>query len=62
MRSRSARQLFRERAAAETAVVDYASTLSVEIARRLLARFRQRDLLTTFLDELGVEPQQVVLG
>jgi F-type H+-transporting ATPase subunit b len=47
----------RERVAAETAVVDYASTLSVEIARRLLARFQQRDLLTTFLDELGRELQ-----
>lgn len=43
--------LGRERAAAEGAVITHASDLSVEIARRLLQRFRA-DLFPAFLDNL----------
>jgi F-type H+-transporting ATPase subunit b len=42
----------RERSAAEAAVVEHASTLAIEIAQHLLARFRQQDLSITFVDEV----------
>jgi F-type H+-transporting ATPase subunit b len=42
----------RERSAAEAAVIEHAGTLAVEIAQRLLARFRQQDLSFVFIDEV----------
>jgi F-type H+-transporting ATPase subunit b len=42
----------RERSAAEAAVVEHASTLAVDIAQRLLARIRRKDLSTIFIEEV----------
>jgi F-type H+-transporting ATPase subunit b len=42
----------RDRAAAEAAIIDRASALSVEIAQRLLARFAHRDILHALIDEI----------
>jgi len=42
----------RERSAAEAAVVEHASTLAIEIAQHLLARFRPQDLSIIFVDEV----------
>jgi F-type H+-transporting ATPase subunit b len=42
----------RDRSAAEAAVVEHASTLSIEIAERLLARFRLQDVSTVFIEEV----------
>jgi F-type H+-transporting ATPase subunit b len=41
----------RSQAAAETAVIERAGTLAVDVARRLLDRFRTHDLLPTFIEE-----------
>jgi F-type H+-transporting ATPase subunit b len=42
----------REQAAAEQAIVDHATEISIEIARRLLARFPHRDTLHAFVDQI----------
>lgn len=42
----------RDRAAAEAAIIDHASALSVEIAQRLLGRFRHQGALRPFIDEI----------
>jgi F-type H+-transporting ATPase subunit b len=42
----------RDRAAAEAAIIDRASSLSVEIAQRLLARFPHQEILYAFVDEI----------
>jgi F-type H+-transporting ATPase subunit b len=42
----------REQAAAEQAIIDHATEISIEIARRLLARFPHRDILHAFVDEI----------
>ena len=42
----------REQAAAEQAIVDHATDISIEIARRLLARFPDRDILHAFVDQI----------
>ena len=42
----------RDRAAAEVAIIDRASDLSVGIAQRLLARFPHQDILYAFIDEI----------
>jgi F-type H+-transporting ATPase subunit b len=39
------------RAAMEAAAIDHASTLAVNVAQRLLDRFRAQDLLATFINE-----------
>jgi F-type H+-transporting ATPase subunit b len=41
----------RSEAAAEAAVIDRASTLAIDVARRLLARFPAPDLVANFIDE-----------
>jgi len=41
----------RSQAAAEAAVIERAASLAVDVARRLLDRFRAPDLLATFIDE-----------
>ncbi|HEY7298183.1 MAG TPA: F0F1 ATP synthase subunit delta [Xanthobacteraceae bacterium] len=41
-----------DRAAAEQAIIDDASEVSIEIARRLLARFPNRDILRVFVEEI----------
>lgn len=41
----------RSQAAAEAAVIERAGTLAVDVARRLLDRFRAKDLLAAFVDE-----------
>ena len=51
LRDEAASAVVRSQAAAEAAVVDHAGTLAVDVARRLLDRFRQQDLLATFIDE-----------
>lgn len=55
LRQDAAAGIARERAAAEAAIIERASDLSVDIARRLLARFRQQDLLPTFIDGIDRE-------
>jgi F-type H+-transporting ATPase subunit b len=47
----------RDRAAAEEAIIDRARELSIEIARRLLARFPHQDMLHTFVAEICREIQ-----
>ena len=42
----------RDRAAAEAAIIDRASELSVDIAQRLLGRLPQQDMLYAFIDEI----------
>jgi F-type H+-transporting ATPase subunit b len=42
----------KEQAVAEQAIVDHATEISIEIARRLLARFPHRDVLHAFLDQI----------
>jgi F-type H+-transporting ATPase subunit b len=42
----------RDRAAAEKAIIDHASELSVDIAQRLLARFPRQVILHAFVDEI----------
>ena len=42
----------RERAAAEAAIIDRASELSIDIAQHLLSRFPQREMLDAFVDEI----------
>ncbi len=51
LRDEAAAAVVRSQAAAEAAVVDHAGALAVDVARRLLDRFRQQDLLATFIDE-----------
>jgi F-type H+-transporting ATPase subunit b len=41
----------RSQAAAEAVVIDHAGMLAVDVARRLLGRFRPQDLLSTFVSE-----------
>jgi F-type H+-transporting ATPase subunit b len=41
-----------DRAAAEAVIIDRASSLSVEIAQRLLARFPHQEILYAFVDEI----------
>jgi F-type H+-transporting ATPase subunit b len=41
----------RSQAAAEAAVIERAGTLAVDVARRLLDRFRAEDLVAAFIDE-----------
>jgi len=55
LREEAAAGIARERATAGAAIIEHASDLSVEIAWRLLARFRQQDLLPTFIDGIGHE-------
>jgi F-type H+-transporting ATPase subunit b len=55
LREEATAGIARERAAAEAAIIERASDLSVDIARRLLARLRQQDLLPTFIDGIGRE-------
>jgi F-type H+-transporting ATPase subunit b len=43
----------RDRVAAEEQIIDRASDLSIDIARRLLTRFPHRDLLRAFVDDIG---------
>ena len=42
----------REQAAAEQAIVDHATEISIEIARRLLTRFPHRNILGAFVDQI----------
>ena len=42
----------REQGAAEQAIIDHATEISIEIARRLLARFPHRDILRAFVDQI----------
>jgi len=42
----------RSQAAAKAAVIDRAGMLAVDVAQRLLDRFRPQDLLSTFVDEM----------
>jgi F-type H+-transporting ATPase subunit b len=42
----------RNQAAAEASVVDHAGTLAVDVAQRLVDRFRLQDLVSTFINEL----------
>jgi F-type H+-transporting ATPase subunit b len=42
----------RDRAAAEQAIIDHAAEVSIEIARRLLARFPNREILRVFVVEV----------
>lgn len=42
----------RDRAAAEAAIIDRASELSIDIAQRLLARFPQQNVLLAFIHEI----------
>jgi F-type H+-transporting ATPase subunit b len=51
-RDEAAAAIARNEAAAEAAVIDRAGTLAIDIAQRLLERFRARDLLSTFIDEM----------
>ncbi len=51
LRDEAGAAVVRSQAAAEAAVVDHAATLAVDVARRLLDRFRQQNLLATFIDE-----------
>lgn len=44
--------LARDRAAAEEAIIDRASELSLDIAQRLLGHFPQQDILYAFVDEI----------
>lgn len=53
LRDEAASAIARERAAAEAAIIDRAGDLSIEIALRLLERFRRQDLLATFIDGIG---------
>ncbi len=41
----------RSRAAAEAELIDHAGTLAINVAQHLLERFRQHDLLSTFINE-----------
>jgi F-type H+-transporting ATPase subunit b len=50
-RDEAAAAIARSQTAAEAAVIDRAGTLAVDVAQRLLDRFRARDLLSTFIDE-----------
>jgi F-type H+-transporting ATPase subunit b len=43
--------IVRSQAAAEAVVIDRAGTLAVDVAQRLLDRFRAKDLLSIFIDE-----------
>ena len=52
----------RERAAAEAAIIDRASELSIDIARRLLGRFPQQDVLYAFVDEICREVRGLPAG
>ncbi len=52
LRTEAEAGIARERAAAEAAIIDRASELSIDIARRLLARFPERDVLYAFVDEI----------
>lgn len=51
-RSEAAAAISRDRAAAQSAVIDHASELSVDIARRLLSRVAERSILAAFVEEL----------
>lgn len=51
-RSEAAAAISRDRAAAQSAVIDHASELSVDIARRLLSRVPERSILAAFVEEL----------
>jgi F-type H+-transporting ATPase subunit b len=44
--------IVREQAGAEQAIIDHATEVSIEIARRLLARFPHRDILHAFTDQI----------
>jgi F-type H+-transporting ATPase subunit b len=55
LREEAEAAIARESSAAEAAVVEHASTLSIEIARRLLARFRRQDLSIIFIEEVRRE-------
>ena len=44
--------IVREQAGAEQAIIDHATEVSIEIARRLLARFPHRDILRAFVDQI----------
>jgi F-type H+-transporting ATPase subunit b len=52
LREKAEAAIARERSAAEAAVVEHASMLSIEIAERLLARFRRQDVSTVFTEEV----------
>lgn len=55
LRGEAASALARDRAAAEQAIIDRASELSVDIAQRLLRHFPQQDILYAFVDEICCE-------
>jgi F-type H+-transporting ATPase subunit b len=52
LRQEAEAAIARERSAAEAAVVEHACTLAIEIAQRLLARIRRKDLSIIFIDEV----------
>ena len=66
LRCESEAMIARDRTAAEKQVVDHASTLSVDIARRLLARLPANFALDAFLaalcDEIGKLPSEALSG
>jgi F-type H+-transporting ATPase subunit b len=53
LREQATTAIARDSAAAETAIIERAGELSVEIARRLLARFPQQDVFDGFVDDIG---------
>ena len=55
LRAQAAAAIARDRAAAEAQIIASAGDLSVEIARRLLARFPHRAVLSAFLDQICAE-------
>ena len=52
LRGEAQAALARDRAAAEEAIIDRASELSVDIAQRLLGHFPQQDVFYAFVDEI----------
>lgn len=52
LRADATTAIARDRAAAEAQIIDRASDLSIDIARRLLERFPHRDLLHAFVDDM----------
>jgi F-type H+-transporting ATPase subunit b len=52
LRADAATEVARDRAAAEAQIINRASDLSIDIARRLLGRLSHRDVLLAFVDEI----------